>query len=157
MVTDKRQKRRGGFRPQAPAIQTKHGARPFGVALRQERQIEQPLARIIDDPDRQCRRAAADVAHELAERTLRREMHVDADFADIGRAPGPIGGDAAHRFDTVEIREARQPVRLGAFEPGGDQAAIADHAQQRHAAWIMERAQQIVDQAGDEDGLAGAA
>src|SRR5215472_3214845 len=48
-------------------------------------------------------------------------------------------------------------VRAGAFHGGGDQAALADDAEQRHAVGIVGRAQEIVHQARDEDGLAGAA
>ena len=41
--------------------QPQRGARPLGVALRQQRQVEQPFARIVDDPDRQRRGVAADL------------------------------------------------------------------------------------------------
>ena len=66
-------------------------------------------------------------------------------------------GGAGHLLDIGEIGKARQPLRLGAREIGGDQTAFADHVEQRHAVGIVDGAEQIVDQAGDEHGLAGAA
>src|SRR5690348_18323984 len=44
--------------------QRKSGARPLGIALVEQRQIEQPLARVIDDPHREGRRAVADLAQQ---------------------------------------------------------------------------------------------
>ena len=100
--------------------------RPLAVALRQQREIEQPFAGIVDDPEGQARRASRDLGQELADRAGGREAQRNADLADIGGAVGPIRHVARHLLDIVEIGKARQPVRLRSFQLGGDQAALAD-------------------------------
>ena len=70
---------------------------------------------------------------------------------------GPVGTASRHLFDIAEIGESRHPMSLGAFEIGGDQAALPITVQQRHPVRVVQRAQEIMDQAGDEDGLAGSA
>jgi hypothetical protein len=42
-----------------------------------------------------------------------------------------------------------------ALHSGAEQAALAHHLQERHAVRVVHRAQQVVDQAGDEHRLAG--
>ncbi len=141
----------------AAPVEPQRRARPLGKALPQQRQVKQPLAGIVDDPDRDRRRAAADLAEKLAGRVRRHEAHVDADLAQVVGARRPGRRARRHRLDVLLVAEARQPAGAGAFQPRADQAAAADHAEQRHAIGIVDRAQQIVDQAGDEHRLAGAA
>ena len=142
----------------APTAHQGHGrARPIGKALVQQGEIEQPFAGIIDDPDRHLCRGTGDLAEKLAHRVGRREAQIEADLADVDGASGPVRDASGHFFDIAEIREARQPVRLGAFKIGGDQAALTGHLEERHPVRIVECAQQIMDQAGDEHGLAGPA
>ncbi len=130
-------------------------ARPFGVALAEQRQVEQPFAGIVDNADGKPRRAAGELAQELANGVSRREADLDPDLADVGRAFRPVGN--RHLLDVGKVRKARQPQRLAAFQVGGDQPPLAHHIQQRHPVRVVQRAEQIVDQAGDEDRLAGTA
>ncbi len=141
----------------APAHRVQRRARPLGIALRQQRKVEQPLAGIVDDPDRQACGAARHLAQKSADRVGGREADFDADLADVGGALRPVRDVAGHLLDVAEIGKPRQPPPPGAVEIGGDQAALADHVEQRHAVGIVQRAEQIVDEAGDEDGLAGTA
>jgi hypothetical protein len=83
------------------------------------------------------------------------EAHFDANLAEIGGARRPIRN--GHLLDIVEIGKLRQPARPRSLEMRGEQAALADHVEQRHPVGIVQRAEQIVDQAGNEHGLARAA
>ena len=49
MIAEEGEKLAADFRAQAAPPQLQHRARPFGIALRQQRQIEQPFAGIVDD------------------------------------------------------------------------------------------------------------
>ena len=78
------------------ATQLQRGARPISVALCQQRQIKEPFAGIIDDPEFQGCNAAADPAEKKPERAGRNETDVDLDFADVGGTGRPVGGTGRH-------------------------------------------------------------
>ena len=145
------------LRAYAAPPQTQHRARPVGIALRQQRQIEQPLARIIDDPEPERRGAAADAAEHVADQPGRDKADIDADLADVRGRLRPASRRRGKGLDIVHIGKTRQQVRLGAFQPGGNQPALADHLEQRHPVRVVQCAQEIVDQRGYKDGLSGAA
>jgi hypothetical protein len=100
------------------AAELQCGARPIGVALCQQRQIEEPFAGIIDDSEFQGCNTAANPAEQETERAGRNETDVDLDFADVSGAGRPVGGGSRHVLDISLIGKARQPLRLAAGEPG---------------------------------------
>src|SRR5262249_23554533 len=80
MLVEESEKVAGDLGAQALAQQTQRRARPLRVAEPDKRQVEQPLAGIIDNPEGERRRASGDLTHELAERAGRRETHLDPDL-----------------------------------------------------------------------------
>src|SRR5262249_42723193 len=76
----------------AGAAEPQRGARPIGVALREQRQVEQPFARVVDDLEPQRRGAAADLVEEKAERAGRHVVDLDLDLAEVAGARRPVGG-----------------------------------------------------------------
>src|SRR5690242_13063053 len=97
--------RRAGAHSAATELQ--RCARPFGVALVQQRQIEEPLARIVNYFELQSCRTAADPAEKGAERAGRNETDVNLDFADIGGAGRPVRGARRHALDISPIGKSR--------------------------------------------------
>src|SRR5271166_1760978 len=147
----------GDLRPAAVPHRGDGRARPLAEALLQKRQIEQPFTGVVDDFHGHLCWTAGDLAEQLPNRIGGREADFETDLADVDRAIWPVGNAAGHLFDIPEIRKSREPVRLAALEVCGDQPAVADHAEERHPVRIVDRAEEIKDQAGDEDGLTGAA
>ena len=141
--------------PHAFAQQAHGRARPLGITHRHERQIEQPLAGIVDDPDREARRVPGNRADESSQRACRRKADFDADLAHTLGRRRPVRD--RHLLDIVAIGKGRQSVGAGARDSRRDQPALADHAEQRHAVGIVRAAQKVVDEARHEHGLAGAA
>src|SRR5712671_7061767 len=86
----------------ATAIVPQGGARPFRISLPEKRQVQEPLSRIVDNPDRRRGWNPADPPHELADSAGRYEMHVDPDFADVIRSRRPVGRTLGHDLDMVE-------------------------------------------------------
>jgi hypothetical protein len=142
---------------QAAPVEPQRRARPLGVGLVEQRQVEQPFAGIVDDAQRDRRRVAADLGEELPRRVRRGEAELDADLAQVVGARRPRRRAGRHRLDVLLIAEARQPSGAGGFQPRANEPAAAGHAEQRHAVGIVGRAQEIVDEAGDEHRLAGTA
>ena len=122
----------------APAKRGKRRTRPFGVTLREQGQVEQPLAGIIDDADCQARWVARDLAQKPAQGIGRHEADLEPDLADVGGALRPVRQVAGHFLDVDAIRKSRQPKRLGGFEVGRQQPALADHIEERHPVRIVQ-------------------
>src|SRR6516162_145911 len=156
MATDESKEVARDLRPAALAHRGERCARPFAKALLQKRQIEQPLTRIIDDLQGGPRRTAGNLAQELSDRICRHETQIKPDLAEIDRAIRPVRTAAGHLFDIAEIGKSRQPVRLCALEIGGEQAALPHDIEKRHPVWVVDGAQEIMNQARNEHGLAGA-
>jgi hypothetical protein len=135
--------------PVRPAARRDGAARPFGVIRVEEREVGEPLARVVDDVDGERRGARAPAAAALV-------LHVDAQLADGGGGarPAPLGddglevlleGEAGH----VVVRLMRQPgaadapFRGGA--EGGKRRALEKMVNQRRREHRLARARQAGD------------
>ena len=121
------------------------GARPVPIAQRQERQVEQPFAGIVEDVDVQP--AAAQVPGEEAAR------HVVDGQPELAHArgalgPAPVPGGEGGKM--VLVGEARQLVMHLRLEVGPRDAPVGIGVEQRHAPAVH----QGMDKRGDEHGLA---
>ena len=63
-------------RRERPPSRRQRLARPLGIALRHQRQIEQPFARIVDDPEGDRGGAAGDAGQQPARGVRRHELHL---------------------------------------------------------------------------------
>ena len=99
-------------------------ARPFRIGLRQQRQVEQPFAGIVDETDRDMGRSAADFREKFSGSVGRHEADFDPDFPQIVGAMGPDRGSGRHRLHVFLIAESRQPARAGGFDPDAAQAPV---------------------------------
>ncbi len=136
-----RQRRRPGFRAAASA-----SPRPGRVILRQERQVEKPLAGIVDDIE--IEPAAPDGA---GEKRGRFELDGQPELADLARriGPDPLLDEGADMSLVIEAGHRVVGLRL---EPRAGDAAAGIGLEQRQPAAMDE----IVDERRDENGLAGA-
>ena len=117
--------------------------RPFGVALPQQRQVEQPFAGIVDDVE--IEPAASEAALEEA-----RQFIVD-DNAKLAHAPCRIRPDAPlHEIPDMRLVVEAGDVVVGLrLKPRLREPPLAIGFKQRQAAAMHE----IVDQRADEDGF----
>ena len=123
--------------------------RPGLVVLLEQRQIEQPLARVVDDLHVQ----QAMLAEPPPERALDREAQLQAERAQaLGRRRPARLGRGERRARLLE-REARQIAREVRQQPRAEQPVLLHRDQERQLA----RLQQMVRRERDEHRLAAAA
>ena len=153
-------------RRESPPVFSQHGARsaragfqrfarPLGVALGEQRQIEQPFARIVHDVDGQRRDALAPAARAL-------EFQRDAQFGNPPRRLWPVAILARHeRRQMFLIGETWHGVVWLRIEHHAPQTPFGMDAKHRHVAPALvsperPKTHEIVHQRGDEHRLARA-
>ena len=129
---------KAGTRPEPG--QTHALGRPRLIAFVEQRQIEQPLARIVDDIQRQRALLAA----------LRLIFDDEPQFADLPRRLRPLPF-VDQRVQMALIIEPRHRIVRLRRQIGARHAAGRHRLEHRETS----AAQQAMDQRGDEDGLAG--
>ncbi len=123
--------------------------RPFLEALLEQRQVEQPFARIVDDHEVE----QAMLAEPAAQRALDREAQLQAQRGEaIGRRR-PLRLGCRERGARRLEREARQVARRRRQQAGAEQPVLLHRGEKRQLA----PAQQMVHEGRDEHGLAAAA
>ncbi len=123
------------------------GARPLGVVELEQRQIEEPFARIVDDIDMQTL-AVEPPLPELGRLIFEREP----ELADAPRTLRPGGRVAGEIGKMLLIFEARDDLVRLRFQIGAQQAPLGGRVEERQPA----AGDEIVHERGDEHGLAGA-
>ena len=122
--------------------------RPFSIAQGQQWEVEQPFARVVDDIE--VERRGAGPAGEPA---LRLEFQHQPQLADAAGRLRPERRLAGQRGKMLLIGKARDPGVGGFGKLSPDKAALCKSGKAGQTA----ACQQVVDECGDEDGLAGAA
>ena len=142
---------RGEFAQHGVAQRVADLRAPLGIVEIEQRQIEQPLAGVVDNIEvqgRNCRQAAADAA-------ARAIADLEAYLGDAARRFRPLRGVAVQGLDALFIGK-RRDVRVELHDAArAQQALLARRAPQRQpriGAGVFE----LVDQRGDERGLAAA-
>ena len=120
---------------------------PLLVAHVEQRQVDQPLAGIVDDVEVEPRDAEG-----AAQRAGGVELDGDAQLAQAPRALRPLGRIARQRLEVRLVVEARHRVVGLRLEVGALDAPLGLGHEERQAA----AGDEIADERGDEDGLAGA-
>ena len=121
--------------------------RPLGEIQFQQRQVEQPLARIVDDIDVQPPRAE----RALQERG-RAVLDGDAQLADAPRALGPLRRVGGQRGQVLLVGEPWQGIVGLRLEVGAGDAPLGHGREVGQAP----AGHEATHQGGDEDRLAGA-
>ena len=147
---DARQKLAPGFRmrlpPRCRRLRHRLGA-PLLVAHVEQRQVDQPLAGIIDDVEVEPRDAES-----AAQGAGRLELDGDAHLAKAAGALRPLGRIARQGVEVRLVVEARHRVVGLRLEVGALDAPLGlGHEERQPPA-----GDEVADQRGDEDGLAGA-
>ena len=124
------------------------GVGPVGEVLVHQRQVEQPLAGVVDDVEVDDARAGP-AGEEAGGGDAQRQ----AQGGDRAGALGPVRVGGGQGGEVVLVGEARDGVVGLRLQVGGLDAALGGGAELRHAAAV----EQVGDQRGDEHGLAGAA
>ena len=121
------------------------GGRPVLEGLRHQRQVQQPLAGVVDDVEMHRPRPG-----HAGEEPLGVHLERQAQGGDRARALGPVRLGRGQRGEVVLVGEARHGVVGLGLEIGGEDPPLGGGAQLGHAAAVDE----VRDQRGDEDGLA---
>ena len=123
-------------------------ARPVPEGLVHQRQVEQPLARIVDDVEVDGVRPG-----QSADQSLRRHPERQAQGGDRAGALGPVRVRAGQGVEMILVGEPRDGVVGLWLQVRREDAPFGLGAQLRHPPAV----DQVGDQRGDEHGLAGAA
>ena len=126
--------------------------RPVGIVLLQHRQVEQPFAGIVEQfqRDAPARRAAP------PSEPVPVQVQGQLQGREILGPLRPGGGSAASAARCAADVEARQPLRPRGHQPHAAQPAAGGRLERRQRAPPAPGGQQVRDQRGEEDGLAGA-
>src|SRR5262249_39917544 len=89
------------------AAEPQRCARPIGVALIQQRQIEEPFAWIVNYFQLQRSRTAADPTEQSPEGPGGNETDINFDFTDVGGAGRPVRGTGRHALDISPVGKSR--------------------------------------------------
>ena len=124
------------------------GAGPVLEGLVHQRQVEQPFAGVVDDVEVDDARAG-----EAADHAGGGDAEREAEGGDGAGALGPARVGAGEGGEVVLVGEAGDGVVGLRLQVGGEDAVLGLGLELRHAAAVEE----VGDERGDEDGLAGAA
>ena len=122
-------------------------ARPVRERLLQQRQVDQPLAGIVDDIDMQ-----ASGPQRAPQRRGRRVLDGDAQLADAPGALRPLRRVLGEIGQVLLVSEARHAVVGLRLEVGAGDPPLGHGGKERQAA----AGDEVAHQRGDEDGLARA-
>lgn len=135
-------------RPRLLAAKREHRLGPFLEALLEERQVQEPLARIVDDLEPQGRKRR----HRAPEQRARPVADGDAERARAGGRFRPARRIGREALQKLLVGEGAPLDRL---DPGAEEPAAEPGAEDRQHDRIGRRGKEIVRERRDEDRLAG--